>query len=72
MTQYLSTLQTYPRGPALVDTFSTAADAVINGLEAIHSAGLCHLDVKPGNIFVDPVGACFLGDYDAVLHCGRG
>jgi serine/threonine protein kinase len=70
MTQYVSTLSSCARGPTLTDTFNTAANAVFHGLEAIHSAGLCHLDVKPGNIFVDSAGACFLGDYDAVAHQG--
>ena len=70
MTQYVSTLSSCARGPDLVDTFNTAANAVFHGLEAVHSAGLCHLDVKPGNIFVDSAGACFLGDYDAAVHQG--
>ena len=70
MVQYVSTLSSCARGPDLIDTFNTAAHAVFLGLEAIHSANLCHLDVKPGNVFVDSAGACFLGDYDAAAPKG--
>ena len=69
---YASALSACRRGSDLVDVFNTAAKAALLGLEALHSAGLCHLDVKPGNLFIDVEGACFLGDYDAALLQGAG
>ena len=69
---YASALSACRRGPDLVDVFNTAAKAALLGLEALHSAGLCHLDVKPGNLFIDVEGACFLGDYGAALLQGAG
>ena len=42
-----------------------AALQVLDALEAMHSAGLYHLDVKPGNIMRDSRGHCTLIDFGA-------
>ncbi len=39
------------------------------GLAFLHAAGVLHLDVKPGNVFVDAAGGLRLGDFGlAVLR----
>ncbi len=42
-----------------------AAMQVLDALEAMHAAGLYHLDVKPGNIMRDNHGHCTLIDFGA-------
>jgi hypothetical protein len=71
MPRYTSTLQSCAQGLELRILFENAAIAVHNGLCAMHIANYCHLDVKPGNIFIDSDGAIFLGDFDAALSQGQ-
>lgn len=71
MPRYTSTLQSCAQGLELSILFQRAAIAVYDGLCAIHTANYCHLDVKPGNIFIDSNGAIFLGDFDAALSEGQ-
>ncbi len=71
MSHYTSTLQSCARGPELTTLFEHIAVAIFEGLHAIHAAEYCHLDVKPGNIFIDSNGRSFLGDYDAALNPGQ-
>jgi serine/threonine protein kinase len=33
----------------------------------MHKAGMCHVDVKSGNIFLDIQGGAFLGDYGSTV-----
>lgn len=71
MSHYTSTLQSCARGPELCTLFEHVAVSIFEGLHAIHAAEYCHLDVKPGNIFIDSQGRSFLGDYDAALNPGQ-
>ena len=41
---------------------------VMEGLEAAHSAGVIHRDVKPSNCFLDQHGRAKVGDYDYPSH----
>ncbi|BBL69555.1 serine/threonine protein kinase [Methylogaea oryzae] len=40
--------------------------ALLDGLQAIHAAGLLHLDIKPQNILIRPGGSPLLLDFGAV------
>jgi hypothetical protein len=64
---FVSTLQTCPQDARLDAMWARAAEATFAALQSLHTAGFMHCDVKPGNIFVAPSGACFLGDYDAAV-----
>lgn len=59
--------QFYRLRPALAHTprayIQTLLD-VLGALEAMHSAGLLHRDIKPDNILVKPDGHAVLVDYD--------
>jgi len=67
---FVSTLQTCPQDARLDALWARAAEAGFAALQSLHGAGFVHCDVKPGNIFVAPSGACFLGDYDAAVQKG--
>ena len=71
MPRYDSTLQSCAQDPELGTLFEHVAVSVFDGLCAIHTTEYCHLDVKPGNIFIDSKGGVFLGDFDAALIVGR-
>ncbi|MER7539921.1 serine/threonine-protein kinase [Streptomyces sp. NPDC097704] len=50
-------------GPEALRRALGAAAQVAYGLDAAHSAGLLHLDVKPGNILFDEGGAAKITDF---------
>ncbi|MEQ1858672.1 MAG: protein kinase [Chthoniobacteraceae bacterium] len=50
-------------GPMPVGEAVDAILQVIAGLEAAHTAGILHRDVKPSNCFIEPGGAVKVGDF---------
>ncbi|MEO1087383.1 MAG: serine/threonine-protein kinase, partial [Acidobacteriota bacterium] len=51
------------KGPLDVKRGVDAMLDVVAGLEAAHTVGVLHRDVKPSNCFVDPDGSVKVGDY---------
>ncbi|QIF05454.1 protein kinase [Roseimicrobium sp. ORNL1] len=51
------------RGPLPVREAVDAVLQVIDGLEAAHTAGVLHRDVKPANCFLTPEGTVKVGDF---------
>ena len=45
---------------------------VLEGLDAIHAAGIAHGDVKPANVLLDADGRALLADLGAAQALGRG
>lgn len=44
------------KGPLDEDKWQVLADGLLKGLEAIHTAGVIHRDIKPGNIIMSETG----------------
>ncbi|MFK7766455.1 MAG: serine/threonine protein kinase [Mariniblastus sp.] len=58
------TLEEWVRGQELTDAdIRRLIEGVLNGLDAVHSKGLLHLDLKPSNIIVDENGQAVLIDF---------
>ncbi|HBP17358.1 MAG TPA: hypothetical protein DEA08_06155, partial [Planctomycetes bacterium] len=63
-------------GPLPAPAAGALMDQVLEGLSALHGAGLCHRDVKPHNVLVGRDGQARLGDFglakatDAALSTG--
>lgn len=51
------------RGPLPVDEAVAIGAAVADALEAAHSQGLIHRDIKPGNILITPAGRTLVTDF---------
>jgi hypothetical protein len=61
------------KGPLPATEAADAILQVIDGLEAAHSVGVLHRDVKPSNCFVDTEGSVKIGDFGlSVSKVGRG
>lgn len=43
---------------------------MINALDWLHAHELSHMDVKPGNIFIDSANNCLLSDFGSVQKFG--
>lgn len=62
--------------PKVIDLDQSRSDAtlldlvtqLIAAVSYIHSRGIVHLDIKPGNIFVDEVGLVVLADFGFAKH----
>lgn len=46
----------------------TVFPPLLDGLRVVHEAGMLHLDIKPGNIHIQPGGSPILLDFGAVLR----
>ena len=51
------------RGPLPADEVIHIGEALLNALEAAHSAGVLHRDVKPSNVMIAPDGRVALTDF---------
>jgi len=58
------------RGPFGSETINRLLAEVAGALDALHTAGLVHRDVKPSNVFLAPDGAAVLGDLGLVRASG--
>jgi serine/threonine protein kinase len=52
-----------PRSPADLDRLRPALRQLVEGIQALHSAGKLHRDVKPSNILVTPEGRVVILDF---------
>jgi serine/threonine protein kinase len=50
-------------GPIRVDHAMTILSCVASALDAAHSLGIVHRDVKPANVLIDPGPQVYLGDF---------
>ncbi|MFY9823207.1 MAG: protein kinase [Thermoanaerobaculia bacterium] len=58
------------RGPLAVDETVRLTVQVLEGLRVLHSLGIVHRDVKPGNILLEPGGGVKLADFGLALQSG--
>lgn len=58
------------RGPLAVDEAAGVTVQILEGLRVLHSLGIIHRDVKPGNVLLDPAGGVKLADFGLALQSG--
>lgn len=56
----------FDAGPMQLLAVRKAATEVVMGLRALHSRGMLHRDIKPGNILIDGHGVAQIGDFGLV------
>ena len=56
----------YERGPLSLGVIRKIATEVTLGLDALHSRGMLHRDIKPGNVLMDAQDVALLGDFGLV------
>ena len=54
-------------GPFSIDRALSIASQIAHGLEAAHTHGIIHRDVKPANILISREGVAKLGDFGMAL-----
>jgi tRNA A-37 threonylcarbamoyl transferase component Bud32/tetratricopeptide (TPR) repeat protein len=59
------------QGALPVDEAVRIATQILEGLDALHTAGVVHRDVKPGNILLTAQGDVKLGDFGLALQWDR-
>jgi len=67
MTIYPSTLAHIPQ-PVQLSYLFTIGNHLFSALQFMHDRHICHLDVKPTNIFLSDIGSVLLGDYGAACE----
>eukprot|EP01012_Entosiphon_sulcatum_P028868 TRINITY_DN3502_c0_g1_i10.p1 TRINITY_DN3502_c0_g1~~TRINITY_DN3502_c0_g1_i10.p1 ORF type:complete len:198 (+),score=31.45 TRINITY_DN3502_c0_g1_i10:110-703(+) len=53
--------------PLSDEKFSSNVEGLISGVTYIHNSGMVHVDIKAGNIFIQPDGSWILGDYGSTV-----
>ncbi|WKL58011.1 serine/threonine-protein kinase [Asticcacaulis sp. ZE23SCel15] len=56
----------YDAGPMKLDRLRKVATEITLGLQSLHSRGMLHRDIKPGNILISGSGVAQLGDFGLV------
>jgi tetratricopeptide (TPR) repeat protein len=59
------------RGPLAIDEAVRLTLQILEGLQVLHSQGIVHRDVKPGNVLLDPGGDVKLADFGLAFQSGR-
>lgn len=59
-------------GPLPLDEALELVEQVLEALDAVHTAGFVHRDVKPPNVFLDDDGGAVLGDFGVARHLDGG
>ena len=56
------------RGPLAIAEAVRLAVQILEGLQVLHSLGIVHRDIKPGNILLEPGGGVKLADFGLALR----
>ena len=59
------------RGPLLLDEARSAFRQVAKGLQHAHEIGICHRDIKPGNLMLTQNGRAVVLDFGIAIDEGR-
>ncbi|MEA2603646.1 MAG: eukaryotic-like serine/threonine-protein kinase [Acidobacteriota bacterium] len=58
------------RGPLTIDEAVRLTIQILEGLRVLHSLGIIHRDVKPGNVLLEPGGGVKLADFGLAFQSG--
>jgi hypothetical protein len=58
------------RGPLAIDDAVRLTRQILEGLRVLHSLGIVHRDVKPGNVLLEPGGDVKLADFGLAFQSG--